>query len=453
MKTINENKTVFTFTRGGIHPPDNKHYSEGIAITDAPVPELFIVPLSQHLGSPAEPVVEAGDTVAYGDLLAKSSGFISANIHSPCAGEVKEFTEIFLPHGGRSKAVVIASDGSAPPDFPETDDWKSMGKEDILKAIADYGIVGMGGATFPAHVKFSLPKGYSAEYLVINGTECEPYLTSDHRLMLEKTEELFKGMRILHSVLEPKEVRIGIEKNKPDAIARMQEFAAKADFPVRVFPLKVKYPQGDEKQLLKAVINREVPSGALPIEVGAVVANIGTVNAVYEAVACKKALYERIVTVSGGGIKKPVNLKARVGTPVSMLIEEAGGTVDETVKLVAGGPMMGFAFFDPETPVTKGTSGILALTEKELRRSRETACISCGRCVAACPMGLNPSRLFKFLDHQEYEEAMAIGLLDCKECGCCGFSCPAHIPLVQGMKGGKYELRRRKARKDAAARA
>lgn len=452
MKTSTAQKSVFTFRKGGIHPPENKHYSESVPVAAAPLPETFVVPLSQHLGSPSEAVVEVGAKVAYGELLAKSSGFISANIHSPCSGEVKEFTDIFLPHGGRAKAVVIESDGSDAPEYPENDGWKSMDARAIADLIAAKGIVGMGGATFPAHVKFSLPKGYSAEYLVINGVECEPYLTADHRLMLENTAQIFKGLEILYKVLEPKEIRIGIEKNKPDAIKRMQEFAAGASIPVKVYPLKVKYPQGDEKQLLKAVIDREVPSGALPLEVGAVVANVGTVNAVYEAVACGKPLYERNITVSGAGIRKPVNLKARVGTPIRMLIEAAGGSLDETVKLVVGGPMMGFAIFDPETPVTKGTSGILALTEKELRSGRQTNCISCGRCIAACPMGLNPTRIFKFLDHQEYDEALAAGLMDCKECGCCGYSCPAHIPLVQGMKGGKYELRRRKARKDAAAR-
>ena len=449
MKTKDAHQAGYTFKKGGVHPPGNKKRSSGLEVRTAPRPETFVVPLSQHLGSPAEAVVAPGDTVALGDLIGKSSGFISANIHSPCSGEVTEIRTVFLPHGGRSQAVVIAADGTPGREFTESDEWKSRDKEALIKMIAEYGIVGMGGATFPSHVKFSLPKGYTAEYLVINGVECEPYLTSDHRLMLERSRELFVGLEILYKILEPKEIRIGIEKNKPDAIERMSGFAAEAGFPVAVYPLKVKYPQGDEKQLLKAVIGREVPSGKLPIEVGAVVANVGTVNAIYEAIACGKALYERVVTISGGGIASPVNLRARVGTPVSLLIEEAGGAVDETVKLVAGGPMMGFSFFDPETPVTKGTSGILALTAAELKGHRRTSCISCGRCIAVCPMGLNPTRLFKLIDHQEYEEAQAENLLDCKECGCCGFSCPAHIPLVQGMKGGKYELRRRKARSTA----
>ena len=286
-------------------------------------------------------------------------------------------------------------------------------------------------------MKFSPPKGSRVEFFVLNGVECEPYLSADHRLMLEKTRDIFEGLRVIRKILEPEQVLFAIEANKPDAIEAVTEYARTNAPDVTVVPLSVKYPQGDEKQVIKALTGREVPSGGLPIDVGAVVSNVGTANAVFEAICLKKPLIERAVTVSGEAIKNPGNYKVRIGTPVEQLLDECGGFVKTPEKIVMGGPMMGFTILDLETPVTKGTSGILALTSSEIRSARKTPCIGCGGCVSVCPLGLNPTRIFKLVDHLEYDRAVEEGLMDCKECGCCSYTCPAHIPLVQGMRLGK----------------
>ncbi len=431
-------KNLKTFQQGGIHPPENKHLSEHKEIQKASVPEILVVPLSQHLGKPAQCLVNAGDTVSEGMLIGQADGFISANVHSPVTGTVEEIKDLFLPNGIKSGSVVIKC-SEKPSDTWEkkSRDWEKPDKDELLKIIADLGIVGMGGATFPAHVKLSIPRGKKADVLVINGVECEPYLTSDHRLMLEKTEQIFLGISIIRKIIEAEEICIGIENNKTDAIRKMTDFAGKNYPYIKVQPLKVRYPQGDEKQLLKAIIDREVPSGGLPIDIGAVVVNVGTAHAVYEAVVHEKPVMERVVTVSGRGVKNPSNFLVRIGTPVKELIDACGGLNDNSVKLVSGGPMMGFSFFNLDSPVTKGTSGILALTKKEINKSRSTACLMCGRCIKACPMGLNPTLIFKMIDNLEIKEAIAAGLMDCKECGCCSFTCPAHIQLVQGMRTGK----------------
>ena len=441
-------KGLKTFKMGGVHPPGKKYLSENKPIKNAVISNLSVVALSQQLGSPSECIVKPGDEVREGMLIGKSTGFISANIHSPVPGTVKEISDIYLANGMTSRAVVIEMEGEFDRLGKEESktSWDNLSSKELIEIIDSSGIVGLGGATFPANVKFSLPKGKKAEYLVINGVECEPYLTADHRLMIEKSDQIIEGIKIIASIIKPEKLAIGIEANKPDAIEVMKEAALRADLSLDVVGLEVKYPQGDEKQLLKAITNREVPSGALPIEIGCVVSNVGTVHAIYEAVVLGKPLIERVVTVSGGAIKNPQNLKVRIGTPISSLIEECGGFTEKPVKVVVGGPMMGFTIYDLDTPVTKGTSGVLALTSKEVKGAAQTACISCGRCIAACPMGLNPTTLFKYIDHTDYDSAESIGLMDCKECGSCGYVCLARIPLVQGMRLGKRMLRAKKVK-------
>ncbi|ADK81035.1 electron transport complex subunit RsxC [Sediminispirochaeta smaragdinae] len=440
-------KGLSTFPKGGVHPPGGKSLASGKAIKNAVLSSMFVVPLSQHLGKPAECIVSVGDEVREGMLIAKASGFISAPVHSPVPGTVKEIRDIYLPNGMKSSAVVIEFAGAFDRLGKEerAGDWTQLSAEALMAKVVENGIVGLGGATFPSHVKFSVPKGKKAEYFVVNGVECEPYLTADHRLMLERADQIIEGIRIISRITNAEKLAIGIEINKPDAIASMKAAAQKAKVKLDVVPLKVKYPQGDEKQLLKAITGREVPSGGLPLDIGAIVANVGTVHAVFEAVVFNKPLIERAVTVTGGAIADPQNLKVRIGTPIKTLIEECGGFTEEPAKIVMGGPMMGFTIYDLDTPVIKGTSGILALTRREVRASTRTFCISCGRCVAACPMGLNPTTLFKLIDHGDYASAMESGLMDCKECGCCGFSCPARIPLVQGMRLGKKMGRKKKS--------
>jgi H+/Na+-translocating ferredoxin:NAD+ oxidoreductase subunit C len=441
-------KGLRTFSRGGIHPPGKKYLTEDKPIKNAVISDLSVIAMSQQLGSPSECIVKPGDIVREGMLIGKSTGFISGNIHSPLPGKVKEITDIYLPNGSSSKAVVIEMEGEFDrlgKEVIETS-WEHLSGKDLIEIINSNGIVGLGGATFPANVKFSIPRGKKAEYLVINGVECEPYLTADHRLMLEKTDQIIEGIKIIASIINPEKLVIGIEDNKQNAIESLRAAAQRVNLPLEVLALKVKYPQGDEKQLLKAITGREVPSGALPIEIGCVVSNVGTVHAIYEAVVLGKPLIERVVTVSGGAIKNPQNLKAKIGTPINSLIEECGGFTEKPAKVVVGGPMMGFTIYDLDTPVTKGTSGILALTPREVRNAAQTACISCGRCITACPMGLNPTTLFKYIDHSEYENAENIGLMDCKECGSCGYVCLARIPLIQGMRLGKRMLRTKKVK-------
>ncbi|MFP3958885.1 MAG: electron transport complex subunit RsxC [Spirochaetaceae bacterium] len=435
-----------TFPRGGVHPFERKSFSEHKEIWNAAVPSVCIVPLSQHIGKPSEPQVEPGDQVREGQLVGKAPGFVSANIHAPIPGEVKELRNVYLPNGVSTRAVVIELSG----EFDrlgkqqEPKEWRNLDRKTLISAIQENGIVGMGGATFPTHVKYSIPQGKTCDWMILNGVECEPYLTADHRLMLEYTDQVLEGLEIAARVLEADHVAIGIEENKPDAIHRMKRRVKERGLEFDVVVLTTKYPQGGEKQLIKAVTGREVPSGGLPIDVGCMVSNAGTLNAVYEAVALDKPLMERVVTVTGGAVRNPGNLKARIGTTFGDLIDECGGFSEIPKKVVAGGPMTGFAVFDLDTPLIKGTSGVLALTPREVNEAPRTPCINCGRCVAACPMGLQPTTLFKYIDHEQYASAESLGLMDCIECGACGYVCPAHIPLVQGLRIGKRLARNRK---------
>ena len=431
-----------TFKLGGIHPEENK-ISAQQPIEVVPIPKTVFIPVSQHLGTPAKPIVEKGDVVKTGQLIAKGEGFISANVHSSVSGTVQKVDEIVDYSGYRRLSIVIDTDGDEWMDtIDRTTELKkecTLDSKAIVDKINEMGIVGMGGATFPSYVKLNVPHGKKAEYLLINGVECEPYLTSDHRLMLEKGREIMVGVTILMKALKVTKAMIGIENNKKDAFQLMTDLAA-AFQGITVHALKVKYPQGAEKQLIKALINREVPSGKLPIEVGCVVHNVGTAFAVYEAIQKNKPLFERIVTVTGKSIKKPSNLLARVGTSISDLITLTGGLPDDSGKIISGGPMMGRALSNADAPITKGTSGILVMSEKESKRVPVMNCIRCGRCVTVCAMGLEPFLLAKLAENQVWEEAEAEHIMDCMECGSCQYTCPSGRPLLDHIRVGKNEV-------------
>jgi Na+-translocating ferredoxin:NAD+ oxidoreductase subunit C len=430
-----------TFKLGGVHPPENK-LSQSAAIEILPLPETVTIPLSQHLGVPANPVVQKGDSVKAGQLIAKGEAFISANIHSSVSGTVQKIDDVVDTSGYRKKAIVIKVEGDL---WDEGIDLSNdlikditLSPQEIVSRVNEKGIVGMGGATFPSHVKLMVPQGKKAEFLIINGVECEPYLTSDHRLMLEKAEEMLVGIQIQMRALNVERAIIGIENNKPDAIEHLRKLLP--EYPgIIIEPLKVKYPQGGEKQLIKALVNREVPSGKLPIEVGCVVHNVGTSYAVYEAVQKNKPLVERVVTVTGKGLKEPSNFLVRIGTPIAQLIEAAGGMPEGTGKVVNGGPMMGKSLSDLNAPVTKGTSGILLFPQAETSRKPVHSCIRCGRCAGICPMGLEPYLLAVLASHNRFDDCETEKIMDCIECGSCLYICPSGRPLLDQIRVGKNE--------------
>jgi len=428
-----------TFKSGGIHPAENK-FSADQAIEILPIPKTVYIPISQHIGAPAQAIVKRGDEVKVGQVIAKSSGFVSTNIHSSVSGKVAKIDLIMDSSGYKKQCIVIDVDG---------DEWEStidrstglkkecgLDAKGIIDKVLEAGIVGLGGATFPTHVKLSPPPGMKAEVLLLNGVECEPYLTSDHRLMLEKGEEIMVGTTLLMKAIGVNRAVIGIENNKPDAIRHLAELT-KDYSGIEVCPLKVKYPQGGEKQLIKAVTGKEVPSGALPIAVGAVVNNVGTAFAVYEAVMKNKPLLERVVTITGKPVEKPSNYMVRIGTPVGDLIEAAGGLPEDAGKIISGGPMMGRALTTTTAPVTKGTSGILILQNLEAQREAMEPCIRCGKCVTVCPMGLEPYLLMTLSEGKLWERSEKNYVMDCIECGSCSFTCPANRPLLDYIRLGK----------------
>ena len=431
-----------TFKLGGVHPPENK-LSAQAAIAYLDIPKQVTVPIGQHLGAPASPIVKKGDEVKVGQLIAKASGFISANIHSPVSGKVFKIDHVYDSSGYRKPCIIINVEG---------DEWLDsidrskglisdikLGHKEIVDKINEMGIVGLGGATFPSFVKLMVPEGKKVEYLVINGVECEPYLTSDHRIMLERGEEMMVGISILMKGLNVKTALIGIENNKADAIDHLKKLAQ--NYPgIEIHPLKVQYPQGGEKQLIQAITKREVPSGKLPLEVGCVVNNVGTALAVYEAVQKNKPLVERVVTVTGKSVKKPSNFMVRIGTPIKELIEAAEGLPEDTGKIINGGPMMGKALLNTDIPVVKGTSGILIMQEKESKRGDAGHCIRCAKCVQACPMGLEPVLLSKTSKLQMFDKVESERVMDCIECGSCSYTCPANIPLLDYIRYGKNKV-------------
>lgn len=431
-----------TFHKGGVHPPENK-IAAASAIQTLALPKSVIIPVSQHIGAPATPIVKRNDEVKVGQVIGQSSGFVSTNIHSSVSGKVSKVDMFPDASGYRRLAVAIDVEG---------DEWlegidqsKDLVKEislsarEIVDKTLEMGIVGLGGATFPTHVKLSVPQGKKADALIINGVECEPYLTSDHRVMLERGEEIMIGIQILMKALDVKDAFIGIEKNKPDAIVHLTELTA--EYPgVKVVSLKVKYPQGGEKQLIKAIIDREVPSGALPIDVGAVVHNVGTALAVYEAVQKNKPLIERTVTLTGKFVKKPGNYLVRLGTPIANLVEASGGLPENTGKIINGGPMMGKAIDNLDVAVTKGTSGIVLVPVEESKRRPMVNCIRCGKCTHVCPMGLEPYLFMNLAELARWEEMELNRVMDCIECGSCSYDCPSDRPLLDHIRFGKSNV-------------
>ena len=432
---------------GGIHPHDEKELTAHLPVEDAPVPERVFLPLSQHIGAPADPVVKVGEKVKVGDKIAEARGFVSANIHASVTGIVRSIGDYPNVFGRLSPAIEIETTDDSPfqPD-KNREDVLSLPPQTLIPFIREAGIVGMGGATFPTHVKLSPPEDKPIHSLIINGVECEPYLTADHRLMLEHPSEILEGVTYIHHILGARFTYLAIEANKPDAIRLMEETVKKEGVKINVITVPKRYPQGAEKQLIKTIIGREVPAGGgLPMDVGTVVQNVGTTFAIYEAIRWGKPLVERILTVTGRGVQTPKNLRVRLGTPVQEILNLCGGWKTTPGKLIMGGPMMGINQFDLRVPVTKGTSGILLLPREEVGEYHPHTCIRCGRCVTVCPMGLLPNFLGVFSEYARFDDAERYHLLDCIECGSCTYICPAKRPLVQMIRYAKGEvLRRRK---------
>lgn len=432
-----------SFPIGGIHPSDNK-ISRDCAVERLPLPESVTIPLSQHIGAPAMPVVAKGDRVRTGQLIGRATGFVSSNVHSSVTGVVTA-VDTYLDHAGlRRPGITIAV---------EPDEWADgidlsgevvrdcrLTPAEIVARVADAGIVGMGGATFPTQVKLSVPAGKKVDYLLINGVECEPYLTDDYRVMLERPAELIVGIDLLARALGAGRVIVGIENNKPEAVASMRAAASAMKRRIEVEPLRVRYPQGSEKHLIAALTGREVPSGGLPVDVGVIVQNVGTALAVYEAVQKNKPLIERVVTVTGPSLARQANLLVRIGTSVERLLAAVGGLPEDTGKVISGGPMMGRAMANLATPVVKGMSAILVLPESQARRLPEQTCIRCGKCVDVCPMGLEPYLLYRLSGKAMWGDAEARHITDCIECGSCSWRCPSALPLLDYIRTGKSEV-------------
>ncbi len=431
---------------GGVHPAYNKDLADKLAIETMPVPKRLIVPFAQNLGAAPKPVVKKGDTVKKGQIIAEPQGFVSVPLHAPTSGTVQAIDVFPHPVGADMPAAVIVPDGR--------DEWadgfdverggEGLDAEKIKAIVRDAGLVGMGGASFPTHVKLSPPKDKPIDVLVINGAECEPYLASDHRLMLEKSAQILEGVSYLAQALGVKNVIVGIEKNKSDAIGTMRKEAEKRRFAVRA--LDVVYPQGAERQLIYVLTGRVVPAGGLPMDVGVLVQNVGTAYAAWDAVRRNRPLVERVVCVTGRGVAEPKNVLARIGTTFGDLIEFCGGRREDAGKVIGGGPMMGVAQYSLDAPVTKGTSGIVVLRQEEVAQFVGDACIRCGRCVRACPMRLNPSVLSIFAERLRFEDAGEHHVLDCIECGCCAYVCPSRRPMVHHFRRAKAEVRKSAAK-------
>lgn len=448
MKERRESMKIKTFTIGGIHPEENK-LSHDVATQVAALPQQAIFPLSQHIGAPAKPVVKKGDKVKVGTLIAEAGGFVSAPIYSSVSGTVLKIDTAIDATGYRKPAIIINVEGDEWEEsidrsshLEQVKDHPELTPEEIVERIKTAGITGMGGAGFPTFIKLCPPPTAKAECVIINAVECEPYITADYRLMMEKSDEILVGLELLMKAAKVSTGYIGIETNKPAAIELLSkkcaEIFANSDYQVTVVPLQQRYPQGGEKQLVDAVIGRQVPAPpAIPVNVGAIVQNVGTAYAVYEAVMKRKPLFERYTTVTGKKLQNPGNFLVRMGTPMKDLIEACGGMPEGDNKLLAGGPMMGKALTSTEVPICKGTNSVTILSGSEARRKEPQPCIRCAKCVGVCPMGLEPYLLAKLSELKNWERAEHEEIVSCIECGSCQFTCPAHRPLLDNIRQGK----------------
>ncbi len=430
-----------TFKRGGLLLQESK-LTEHVPIEKFNYPKIVRIPMSQHAGAPAKLLVKEGDFVNEGDLIGEATGFISANIHASVSGKVIAIKKGNTFTQKNVDIVEIEAGGTIRNWYEKKISYSNFGKKDFIEAIKNAGIVGLGGATFPTHVKLSPPEGKKIDLVLINGAECEPYLTIDHRMMLEKTKEIIEGTKIIMETVGAKNAIIAIEENKLDAYQTFLEQLT-GESEIRLTLLKTRYPQGGEKQLIQAVVEKEVPSGGLPMDVNVVVENISTVYAIYEAIVYGKPLIERGLTYTGEGIKNAGNYKVRIGTPIQTLIDELGAP-ESYDYIIAGGPMMGIEVADTSLPVVKGTSGLVFLPKSKTYNVDNYPCIRCGRCVSVCPIGLQPTEIASYVDNFLIDDALKNGLMDCIECGCCAYSCPSYIPLVGLIRYGK-EFYRRKA--------
>ena len=439
--------------RHGVHPEEYKELSASQSIERMPFVESYTLPLGQHIGAPSTPIVRKGEIVKRGQKIADPNGFVSVALHSPVDGVVEAIELSTHPNGQELPAVKIKSDpfSSQLLNQNKPADPEAMDLQEFISAIQDAGLVGLGGAAFPAHVKFSIPEDKSCKYFMVNGCECEPFLTADDRLMVEYADELLDGIGILNRFIKAEKLFIAIEINKPEAIRILSQKASKCQFPVEVVPLKVKYPQGAEKMMISAILGKEVPTGRLPLDLEVLVSNVGTLVAMSQYFRKGQPLIERVITVSGTSIGRPANVMVPIGTPMNELVDWCGGIVGEAARILLGGPMMGMVQKRLDVPVIKGTSGILALDNAEVRDLQEYSCIRCSRCIDACPIFLNPSILGMLAKKGLWEEMEENHVLDCFECGSCSFVCPSAIPLVQSFRVSKGFIRERQQRDKVAA--
>ncbi|MCB5252493.1 MAG: electron transport complex subunit RsxC [Candidatus Cloacimonadaceae bacterium] len=422
---------------GGIHPHDEKHYSASAPISNLPTPERVIIHLSQHIGAVSSPTVKVGDTVLKGQVVAVPAGFVSLVQHASISGKVTKIGKFLHPTGAMSMGIEISSDQQDQSvELHDDPDFMSLDPDELIARVSAAGICGMGGAGFPTHVKLSPPQDKPIDTVILNGVECEPFLTSDYRLMLERSEDILHGLRIIMRTLSAKKGIIGIEANKPDAIKLMQKLTAK-EKDLSVVGFKLQYPQGAEKQLIYAATKRKVPAGGLPMAVGVDVQNVGTAAAIYEAVRYQKPLIERVISVTGPIVNTPMNLLAPIGALYSDLLKHCGGVSAPIGKAISGGPMMGFALPSLDAAMTKGSSGLVLFDEKSARSMQEHTCLRCAHCVDICPMNLMPSMIANAVKYNDLKMAVKGGLNDCIKCGSCAYVCPAHIRLVQWIDTGK----------------